>query len=129
MLDNVEDNINLLQDIYTSTHIAGSVAVGSSLNNWTYAEVVPTPLRMHPIYSKVTHIWIGKLNQYKSYDKVKFPLNCKSGCQLLLCPFLHFSDSKHNFWKWIIEENIEETQNHCLRIIANDNGFTLREGG
>ena len=39
---------------YSATHFAGSVPVDDKQNNWTYAEVVPTDLRVNPTYSKVT---------------------------------------------------------------------------
>jgi hypothetical protein len=41
---------------YSATHFSGSVPVGDKQNNWTYAEVVPTELRVNPTYSKVTAV-------------------------------------------------------------------------
>ena len=43
-----------LQVKYSPTKFSGTVAVGDSLNNFTYAEVVPTTLRVHPTYTKVS---------------------------------------------------------------------------
>jgi hypothetical protein len=57
---------------YSTTHFSGSVPVGDMQNNWTYAEVVPTELRVNPTYSKVsalkyTHVGLkrGKIEVRK----------------------------------------------------------------
>ena len=41
---------------YSATKFSGSVPVGDQQNNWTYAEVMPTELRVNPTYSKVTAV-------------------------------------------------------------------------
>ena len=44
---------------YSATEFSGLVPVGDKQNNWTYAEAVPTDLRVNPTYSKVaadTHL-------------------------------------------------------------------------
>ena len=38
---------------YSSTQLPGSLAVGNSLDSFSFAEVLPTPLRTDPTYVKV----------------------------------------------------------------------------